>query len=425
MATIGNLIVKLSAHTKSFRGGMMKAEGVTRRFQGVVQGMGKAAKAGIAAASAAIIAGTAVMAARVKQQMQSIDETAKLADRIGTTTEDLIGLRHAAELTGAGADSLDAGLQTLAKRLGEAARGSGAAKPALEELGLSAARLAAMNPAEAFREIAERLKGIEEPGRRAAIAANLFSKANMSLLNTLDLGKEGLAAAADEAERLGMMYSRIDAGKVERANDAMTRLGSAFDALGMRIAVDLADDIERLADMVANSLAPAAHEVVRAFKWVQLQVTKVLAAVVQSFADWEGWDFFSGTFKIEPIDLGQKEYAEELAKTVKRLEEDLANFDKPAFKSPEPKPPVPEPDIPEPSAPQGRRSGPDFAAVLERGSREAYSAILRHRFGGNDPNKETRQISRAQLERLGRIQGVLEQMRNRQTAGPQAANLGA
>jgi hypothetical protein len=218
--------------------------------------------------------GTAAMGMLVRGQMSAIDTAAKLSDRLGIATERLAGLRHAAELTGAGADTLDAGLTTMAKRLGEAARGAGAAKPALEAMGLDAAELGAMRPADAFYEIAEAISKIPEPSKRAAAAANIFSKGNMNLINTLALGKSGLVAAQREAEKLGLTFSRVDAAKVEAANDATYKMKAAFSGIWRQLAIKIAPAIEA----VANKLT----------EWfpVMTRVGRVWVAYVKS---WIGW----------------------------------------------------------------------------------------------------------------------------------------
>ena len=84
------------------------------------------------------LVGGAGMGALVKQSLAVNDALAKTADRLGLTTEALAGLQHAAELTGAGTKTLDMALQRMTRRIGEAATGSGAAKDAITELGLSA-----------------------------------------------------------------------------------------------------------------------------------------------------------------------------------------------------------------------------------------------------------------------------------------------
>jgi len=248
MATAaGDLVIRLGAQTRGFSRG---AADVQRGLRGIVdRATSAASKLTGLFGTLTGIGGAAGLGLMIKRQFTAIDATAKLSDQLGVTTERLQGLRHAAELTGAGANTLDAGLATMAKRLGEAARGSGAAKPALDELGLSAQALVAMSPDKAFYRIAGALEKIEDPARRNAIAANLFSKANMKLLNTLALGEQGLADMQREAEQLGIAFNRVDAAKIEAANDAILRLKQAAGGLAAEAAIGLAPYIEKLAEM--------------------------------------------------------------------------------------------------------------------------------------------------------------------------------
>jgi methyl-accepting chemotaxis protein len=162
-----------------------------------------------------------------------------------------MGLRHAAEQTGAGADSMDAGLQTFAKRLGEAARGGGAASAALEKLGLNAQQMAQQSLGKSFLDIAKAMEKFESPAQRNALAANLFSKANQRLLLTLDLGVDGLQNMQDEMERLGV-FSAEQAAHVEDANDAMDRMHKVLTGGVAEAAIRLAPLIEGLAEAFTN-----------------------------------------------------------------------------------------------------------------------------------------------------------------------------
>ncbi len=282
MGFVGSMRVKLGAEIRGFRSKMGKAGGVTAKFRSKIGGLGKSLTGLMPAlAGVASIAGIGAM---IKGQMAAIDSTAKLSDQLGVLTEDLIKLRHAAELTGAGSKSLDAGLATMAKRLGEAARGSGAAAPALAELGLEAKVLVAMRPDQAFREIAGALEKIEEPARRNAIAANLFSKANMGLLNTLAAGKDGLKAMGDEAERLGMTFSRVDAAKVEAANDALTKMGAVSKTIFRDAAISLGPYITLVGEDLVKAYADAGKAAEDAGKKMEVS-TKDTRSGMDDFAD--------------------------------------------------------------------------------------------------------------------------------------------
>ena len=191
----------------------------------------------------AAVASVGGLVAFVKSSAEAYDAIGELSDRLGASVEEMQRLQYAADLTGSSAEMLSAGLQTLAKRLGEAARGGGAARAALLELGLDAKKLSAMSPVQAFYEIADAMEEIVEPGKRSAIAANLFSKANMQLLSTLDAGREGLKRFGKE---LGTVLSRSEIAKIENFNDQLTRLKNNLRPIGGKIAGSIADAVEYL-----------------------------------------------------------------------------------------------------------------------------------------------------------------------------------
>ncbi len=251
-ATVGELVVNLKARTGAFSKGMQTSGRQVTTFGSKVAAAGQR----LAAFGSTMIgvAGVAGIVAMVKKNMDLMDSTAKLADRIGITTEALQGLRHAAELTGAGADTLDAGLTTMAKRLGEAARGAGAAVPALKLLGLSIDDLIQKSPDQQFIAIGEAISKLSTHTERAAAAANIFSKGNMALINTLAEGREGIERMQADAARLGKTFSRETAKSAEDANDAIARLVTTLNGQSLKKSGGLMSSIEGFANTLRGMI---------------------------------------------------------------------------------------------------------------------------------------------------------------------------
>jgi len=249
MATIGKLVVTLSANTAKFRTGLAKAAATAKKFGAAIGKAGlKVAAIGAAAATAAIT-GIAILTKRAAEQ---IDALGKLASRLGDTTEAIAGLRFAAELTGAGTATLDKSLEQLTRRLGEAKTGTGEAKDALDDLGLSSVDLANKAPSKAFVEIAEAINLLPTAADKAQAAYSLFGRAGVKLINTLSEGADGLAAMAKEAELFGKAITTVEAKQIENANDAMTRLKTLFSGLIDQLTVQLAPIIEAIAVSFTN-----------------------------------------------------------------------------------------------------------------------------------------------------------------------------
>lgn len=272
---IGSLAVRLGLNSKAFTTGMQRASEVTQRFAGSV------ARAGVAVAKyGAVAAGVAAtgLAAVVKSQMSAIDSTAKTADKLGMTTEALIGLRHAAEMSGVAAGTMDMAMQRMVRRLGEAALGGGPAAKALQEMGLSAEELVQKSPEQALGDIADAMNKLPGPADRVRAAFALFDSEGVNLVNTLAGGSAGLREAAAEADRLGLSLSRVDAAKVEMAGDAISRLQALFTGAAQALTVEVVPFIEAAATKLLEfglQGENASERITKGIEWVTTAIATV------------------------------------------------------------------------------------------------------------------------------------------------------
>ena len=288
MAIIGTLAVSLTARAEQFVSGLSKAKDAVDKFVGAVPGLNLLFSK-TSAIVGALAGGTFVALAR--SQAQAIDSTAKLADRIGTTTEALVGLQHAGDLAGGGAESINDALSKLSKGLGAAADDSGAAKAGLEKLGLTLEDLLGKDPAEQFRVIADGVSRLGTQEEKAAAATDLFGRAGADLVNVLELGRAGLDAMQQDAEKLGITFSRVDAAKVEAANDALTRVGAVLKGVLQKAVIELAPYVEAVANKFttwATEGEGIGSKVVGWIEWIVVAVQKLTAA----------WQMLRGVFQV-------------------------------------------------------------------------------------------------------------------------------
>lgn len=248
--SVAELVVNLTAKSAAFNSELKRAKGKTRDWaketREHVNTAGKtfAALGGAAAASLTVI---------YKQASANIDALAKQSDRLGIATEDLAGLRHAAELTGVSQQKLDSSIERMVKRMGEAEMGLGASAAMLKKYDLATEEFFNKKPADQFNILADKIAGMNSQQEQAAFAAAVFGREGVSLINTAKLGSEGINQLKEEAKELGLTLSRIDAAKVEAANDAMTRASAAFTGFSQSLTVEMAPLVTTFADMFTDA----------------------------------------------------------------------------------------------------------------------------------------------------------------------------
>jgi hypothetical protein len=214
-----------------------------------------------------LVGGAAGFGFMVKSSLNATDALKKTADKIGTTTEALGGLRFAAELTGVASNTMDMALQRFTRRTAEAAKGTGAAKNAIKELGINAKDLNKMPLDERMLVLADAFGNVSGESDKLRLAFQLFDSEGAALVNTLALGRDGLKDLLGEAKLLGLTMSDNAAAGVEKANDEITRLLS----LG-----------KGLKDQFSAALAPAITEVTK-------KITEFFLAIVKDEGGVEKW----------------------------------------------------------------------------------------------------------------------------------------
>lgn len=245
--SIGTVYMNLRASSTNLRGDIQKSIGFTeKQFVAASKKIAKVVAGTLSGAAAALTTATTL-------GLRSVDQLAKTSDKLNIATEALQSFRHSAELTGASANTLDMGLQRMTRRISEAAQGTGEAKNALLELGLEARQLNSMTLDQQFIAISEAMKQVKNSADQVRLTQKLFDSEGVALVNTLRLGKEGLEAARNELDQFGLSISRIDAAKVERANDAITRISGVLSGFGQRAAIEVAPSIESIANALLNT----------------------------------------------------------------------------------------------------------------------------------------------------------------------------
>ena len=300
MATVGNLFINVKARTASFR---KKMSGVSKTVKKLALGFGKIAKKvalfGAALGALALVA----IVALTKKGLAAVDSITKLARSLGTTTEAISAMQHAAVIGGVDIEKMDKAVGKMFKNVGEAKMlGTGDAIEVFRSLGLDIDAIAGMQADEMFGTIADSINKLGTAGERAAAANKIFGRTGVDLLNVIKDGSQGMADMRKEAEMLGLTFTDKMGNQVEQANDAWARIGAIWRGLSNQLAVHFAPILIEIANRIrdfvvdAGGMGQVAEWIVTAFFNVGAAVLDVVrtmkigwfgfkAAVLQVFAD--------------------------------------------------------------------------------------------------------------------------------------------
>jgi hypothetical protein len=145
------------------------------------------------------------------------DQLQDLANRFGIAASSLQEIGNAASLSGAGLGDVASAMNKLAKNAGEAVGGNDALAEAFAKIGLSVADLNVMSPQDLFMALSRAVASGSLGMQDFAVAMQLAGKGAGSLMETLRMGPEAIAA---NGQAMGVF-----------SNETIAQLSAASDAL--------------------------------------------------------------------------------------------------------------------------------------------------------------------------------------------------
>lgn len=215
---LGDLVVKLSADVAQFSSDMGRAVHIANRnSEQMANAFSKVSSAAAAiGVSLGAVFGVSAMTSMVSGIVKATAALDDMAERTGASVEKLSALAQVAAIGGHGTELLETSMIRLAKALGATDEKGKAAREALESIGLNAADLKSLDPADALVVIAKRLEGYRDGMGKTALAMALWGKSGAALLPLLkDLATDTSSLRkiteeeAAEAERLEKAWKRL------------------------------------------------------------------------------------------------------------------------------------------------------------------------------------------------------------------------
>jgi len=236
MANLGSLVVSLEANIARFETDLKKAESVAKGAFERIEKAGNMAASATKALGMAIVGisagvGINTLVSKFESVTQSLAGLKDMSEKTGASVENLSALAGVAKMTGQSMDLVEGGITRLSKALAGADDESKGAAHALAEVGLSAENMRKMDPAEAYKLIADKLNEYRDGLGKTAWAQDVFGKSGAEQLVIL----KALAESGDLVAK----------STTEQANEAreyirtVNQLTAAKDALYKVIAVQV------------------------------------------------------------------------------------------------------------------------------------------------------------------------------------------
>ena len=246
MPRVAKLSADLFANTSRFESGMKRAKLSFKGFS-------KTVKTGAKAASVAIAGVSVVLGALTMRQAGVIDETAKLSKALGVNIREFQALVLVANEAGITQDKMGNIITKSQKAITEAARGLKTYERSFETLNINAKELIKLSPEEQFNEIARALIKVDNNTIRTATALEIFGKSGRDVNNMLSGFVDHLDDARAFNDKFGISLNKIDAAKVEEANDKFARVKKSITGLGNVLAVQTAPIITAISENFLDS----------------------------------------------------------------------------------------------------------------------------------------------------------------------------
>lgn len=233
MTVVSDVEIRLRADIARLRQDMQEARRETREGFAAMSASANAFKGVLEGVFAGLSVGAFM--SFIKMSIDATDALNDMSARTKVAIEDLAGLAYAAKLGDTSLDGVAASISKLGQNIGK------------ESDKFRALGVTAKDPLEAFKQLADVFKNIQDPQQRAAFGAEALGKSWQEAAVLLDGGSKGIAELIDRGKELSGVTEQVaaDAGAF---NDKLDELTFAAQGAGTRIAAGLLPTLQKIAD---------------------------------------------------------------------------------------------------------------------------------------------------------------------------------
>ena len=255
MATnIGSLATTFIARTKPFESGVHRAnrsmKGMRNQTMAVSASLKSMARTAIATIGA--YAGFHAIRSMFVGLTQDLDKLAKTAAKLGMSVQDLRKIQFLGELSGIDVDVINKAMEDFLNILGQAESGSKGAQDAFKNLGLEFEALAAMDPAEAFKEVIKAISALPTHAQKIAALRQMFGEAGAGMMAIANMTAAEIEALGIEFDELSGTLTAGSLNAIQNYNDSLLKLQTAFASLKIQITIIIATAFKPLIEWMTE-----------------------------------------------------------------------------------------------------------------------------------------------------------------------------
>jgi len=266
----------------SFRS-LNKVAGATSK---VVGGLTK----GVATATVALTAASVAVAAVARSSFEFADAIGKVSTRTGIATDTVQAFQIAAVESGSSVEIANKSLEKFTRSVGDAQRGLKTQADIFKDLGVSIedANGNTKDMDTLLREVSDGMAGLQSQSEKATVAANLFGRAGIQIVDILDNGGAAFDAYIDKAKAYGLVLSEDGIRKSEKFNDTLAFINRQFKTATAAISIAFLPILQNLATTfkeVTASTVIGQDGVMKFGESIRDVVLKQVDGFIRGFAD--------------------------------------------------------------------------------------------------------------------------------------------
>ena len=190
----------------------------------------------------------AAFAERINETIKLEEETGKLAQTVGTSTEKFSELAYWLKSGGVQTDEFTSGMRVFNERIA-------AGDPLFNQLGI-AIKDAGDNQrdtGEIFLDFTDKMSHFEEGANKSTLAVNALGRSGALWIPIMNQGRDGFRNAAAEGQKFGVVVSDTAAKAAAEFRDNLGRLEQATQGLFNSIANELLPGLTALSDKMVEA----------------------------------------------------------------------------------------------------------------------------------------------------------------------------